>query len=95
MTLEELRKTHREAILRIAAEYGVTDIRVFGSVARGEATEGSDIDLLVRLSRPLGLDFFDFEDRLEKTLGVEMDVVTENGLHHLLKDRILSDAVPL
>lgn len=95
MTLEELRKTHREAILRIAAEYGVTDIRVFGSVARGQATQGSDIDLLVRLSRPLGLDFFEFEDRLEKTLGVEMDVVTEGGLHHLLKDRILADAVPL
>lgn len=86
--------SRRDDILRLARKWGVKDIRVFGSVARGEARPGSDLDLLVDLEpgRSL-LDLVGFELDLEEHLGVEVDVVTEPSLHRLIRDHVLAEAV--
>jgi predicted nucleotidyltransferase len=96
MTLEQLLKDKRDAILRIAAKRGAYNVRVFGSVARGEAGEGSDIDLLVEFEpgRSL-LDHAALVLDLEDILGHKVDIVTEKGLYWLLRRRILKEARPL
>jgi predicted nucleotidyltransferase len=96
MTLEQLLKDKRDAILRIAAKRGAYNVRVFGSVARGEAGEGSDIDLLVEFEpgRSL-LDHAALVLDLEEILGRKVDIVTEKGLYWLLRRRILKEARPL
>ena len=86
----------REEILRIAARWGAYNVRVFGSVARGEADTESDIDFLVKMEP--GRSLFDLGGLLmdlQKLLNRNVDVVTENGLHWYIKDRILSEAKPL
>jgi hypothetical protein len=96
MGIDELLKEKREEILRIAAQHGAYNVRVFGSVARGEASAESDIDFLIDVgvnhSRwfPGGL-LADLED----LLGCKVDIVTENGLHRLIRERVLKEAVPL
>ncbi len=96
MTLEELRQDKRDAILRICATHGAHNVRVFGSAARGEAGEGSDIDLLVEFEpgRSL-LDHAALVLDLEELLGRKVDVVTEKGLYWLLRRRIMKEARPL
>ena len=96
MTLEELRKEKREAILRICAKHGVRNVRVFGSVARGEADEQSDIDFLVDMEpgRTL-LDLGGLLMDLRSLLGEKVDVVTERGLKPRIRDRVLAEAVAL
>jgi predicted nucleotidyltransferase len=96
MTLEELRAAKREAILAIAAKHGVAEIRVFGSFARGEAREDSDLDLLIEAGARR-TPFFPggFLADLEEELGRKVDVVEVEGLHRLIRDRVLKEAVPL
>jgi predicted nucleotidyltransferase len=96
MTLDELRATKRDTILAVAARHGVTSIRVFGSFARGEAREQSDTDLLIEAG-PSRTPFFPggLLAELEGVIGRRVDVVEEKGLHKRLRDRILSEAVPL
>jgi len=96
MGIDELLKEKREEILRIAAVHGARNLRVFGSVARGEADESSDIDLLVEMEpgRSL-LDLAALFSDLSDLLGRKVDVVTEKGLHWLLRRRILKEAKPL
>jgi predicted nucleotidyltransferase len=86
----------RDAILRIAAKYGAHNVRVFGSAAGDDATETSDIDLLVDLepNRSL-LDQVGLKQELEELLGRTVDVVVEGGISPYLEERILSEAVPL
>ncbi len=94
-TLEALR--HRRAdIARLATAHGATEIRVFGSVARGEAGPSSDVDVLVQFApgRSL-LDLVGFEQDLAELLGCPVDVVSEGGISPHLEARILSEAVPL
>ena len=93
MTLEQLLKDERDAILRIAVRHGAYNVRVFGSAARGEAVEDSDIDLLVEFEpgRSL-LDHTALVLELEELLGRKVDVVTEKGLYWLLRRRILKEA---
>ena len=93
---DELLNSKREEIFRLAARYGAKKIRVFGSVARGEAIEGSDVDLLVDMER--GRDFLDlvgFWQDLEALLGCRVDVITDGGVSPYLRDRIYSEARPL
>ena len=96
MKIEELLKTRRNQILEIAQKHGAHNLRVFGSVARGEGNEESDIDFLVEVGPahsawfPAGL-VADLED----LLGVPVDVVTEDGLHWYIKERVLEEARPL
>jgi predicted nucleotidyltransferase len=96
MTVEERLKASRDDILRLAAKYGARNVRIFGSVARGEAGDQSDIDLLVEFEpgRSL-LDQAGLVVDLEELLGRKVDVVTEGGLYWLLRRRILKEARPL
>lgn len=93
--LEELRR-RREEILQTAARHGAYDVRVFGSVATGEAGEDSDIDFLVKFEAQRSLiDQALLKQELEHLLGRRVDVVSEDGLYWLLRRRILQEAVPL
>jgi predicted nucleotidyltransferase len=96
MSLNELLREKREDILRIAAKRGAFNIRVFGSVARGEADAESDIDLLVDLEPGRSLfDLGGFLMDLQELLNHKVDVVTERGLRARIRDRVLKEAVPL
>jgi predicted nucleotidyltransferase len=91
-----LLKHKRSEILRIAAEYGAYDVRVFGSVARGTASETSDIDFLVNLQPGRSLmDLGGLLMDLQTLLGIDVDVVTENGLRLRIRDQVLREAIPL
>jgi uncharacterized protein len=86
----------REDINRIAAEHGALNVRVFGSVARGESSGSSDLDLLVDMSEGRSLlDLVALGADLEEALGIAVDVVTEKSLSPYLRDRILAEAVAL
>ena len=93
---DELLQTKREDILRIVARYGAYNMRIFGSVARGEADEQSDIDILVNMEpgRSL-LDLCGHLIDLEELLGCKVDVVTEDGLRDRIRDRVLKEAIAL
>ena len=96
MTAADTLKRHRVDVLRIAAQYGATDVRVFGSVARGDADERSDIDLLVRMAP--GRSLFDLGGLLmdlQDLLGRRVDVVTDRGLRPRMRERVLREAVPV
>ena len=96
MNVSELVKAKREEILKIAAKHGARNVRVFGSVARGEAGPESDIDLLVDMEpgRSL-LDLGGLWSDLNELLGRKVDIVTENSIYWLLRRRILKEARPL
>ena len=96
MTIEQLVHEKRDEVQRIAANHGATNIRVFGSVARGEAQADSDIDFLVDTG-PVTSSWFPagLVIDLEEILGCRVEVVTERGLSPLIKDRVLQEAVPL
>ena len=96
MNLGALLKEKREDILRIAAEHGARNVRVFGSVVRGEARPNSDVDFLVDMQpgRTL-LDMGGLLMDLRDALGQEVDVVTERGLKTRIRERVLKEAMPL
>jgi len=86
----------RDAILRIAAQHGARNVRVFGSAARNEATEESDVDLLVDLEPDRSLlDQVALKQDLEELLGCTVDLVVEGGISPYLEEQILAEAVPL
>lgn len=96
MTAAAVLERHRAEVLRLAAKYGATDVRVFGSVARGDADESSDIDFLVRMTP--GRSLFDIGGLLmdlQDLLGRRVDVVTERGLRPRMRERVLRDAIPV
>jgi uncharacterized protein len=96
MEVEQLLKEKREEILRIALRHGAKNMLLFGSVARGEASESSDIDILVEVGAnpspwfPGGL-IADLEELLER----KVHVVTVGALHSYIRDRVLQEAIPL
>ena len=96
MTTEQLVNSKREDILRVAAQHGARNVRVFGSVARGEADEASDIDFLVEMEpgRSL-LDLGGLQVELESLLGRPVDVVTARGLKARIRNAVLREAVPV
>jgi predicted nucleotidyltransferase len=95
MNVQSLREK-REEILQVAAKHGARTIRVFGSVARGEADVSSDLDLLVEMEpgRSL-LDLVGLLMELRDLLGCRVDVVTEKGLRERIRERVLKEAVAL
>jgi predicted nucleotidyltransferase len=96
MDTEKLLKEKREEILRLAAKHGARNVRVFGSVARGEADEASDIDFLVEMEPGRSiLDMGGLLMDLQELLGRNVDVATERGLKPRLRDRVLQEAVNL
>ena len=95
VTLDALRGEKKAAIVQIADKYGARNIRVFGSVARGENREESDIDFLVDLDTGRTLfDLAGFVADLQDLLGTRVDVVTLGGLRYL-QDHVLAEAVLL
>jgi uncharacterized protein len=92
----DLVRTKREQILRVARKHGVIGVRVFGSMARGDAGPQSDVDFLVEVGSdpspwfPGGL-----VAELEELLGRRVQIITERGLDDLLRDRVLEEAVSL
>jgi uncharacterized protein len=96
VTLDQLLREKRDDIKRIAARHGAYNIRVFGSVARGEAGPESDIDILIDVGPttsswfPAGL-ILDLED----LLGRRVEVITEKALNPELRDHVLREAIPL
>ncbi len=95
MPIETLH-AHRRAILELAARHGARNVRVFGSIARGEDRPDSDVDLLVDVEpgRSL-LDVIALEQDLEALLGRPVDVQTDGGLSPYLQQRILAEAAAL
>lgn len=96
MGIEELLASERQEILRLAEKHGAHNVRVFGSMVRGEAGPDSDIDLLIDFET--GRSLFEHAAlllELEDLLGRKFDVVTERGLRPRVRERILSEARPL
>jgi predicted nucleotidyltransferase len=88
-----VKPNRREVLRRLARElpllrnkYGVESLALYGSVARGKATESSDVDLLVKLSRPLGLEFVELAEHLEHVLGRRVDLATDETLVRCLEN---------
>lgn len=85
----------RELVQNFCKIYGITFLGVFGSCARNEAKDTSDIDILVKFSEPKGLEFITIQEELTKLLRKKVDLVTKGALHHLLKDKILKEVVTI
>lgn len=96
MGIPEIVAGKKEQILALAARYGASNVRVFGSVANGTADENSDIDFLVDMEK--GRSLFDLGGLLmdlQQLLNRKVDVVTENGLRQRIRQTVLSQAVQL
>lgn len=96
LPMHPLIETHRQRLLELARQRGIDAVRVFGSMARGDARDDSDVDLLVspparHAAIALGGLLMDAQD----LLGRRVDIVTEAGLHPALRERVLAEAVPL
>lgn len=96
MRVDELLRKERDKILEVAARHGARNVRIFGSAARGEANDQSDVDFLVEMEpgRTL-LDMGGLLMDLRELLGRDIDVVTERGLKPRIRARVLRDAVAL
>lgn len=96
MAIDVFLKEKREEILQIAQKHGAHNVRVFGSVAKGEARAGSDVDLLVEMEpgRSL-LDMIAIKQDLEDLLGRKVDVVTEAAVSPYIRESVLNGAIRL
>ena len=81
----------REKIIEICKRNDISYCAVFGSYAREEATEKSDIDLLVRFSKPIGWKFYEIAEDLQEVLGKKVDLATENMLNKYIHESVLRD----
>ena len=91
--IEAILRQQRDRILEIAVQHGARNVRIFGSVVRGEAQTDSDIDLLVDLGEPLSPWFpVSLIQDLEALLGHKAGVVTEKSLHYFIRDHVLNEA---
>lgn len=94
--LARLLREKRELIFDAAARNGANNIRVFGSIARGDASDESDIDFLVEFEKGRSaLDEVGLIEELEKLLARKVHVVTSGALHRVIRDKVLSEAIPL
>lgn len=96
MEIDKLLQVKREEILKIAAKYGASNVRIFGSVARGESTANSDVDFLmdIQAGRSL-LNRIALIQDLEDLLGRKVDVAKPEILHECIREQVLKEAIPL
>jgi uncharacterized protein len=93
---KELLHLKRDDILHAADKYGASNVRIFGSVARGDADEQSDLDLLVNMNAECSLlHLAGLLIELEELLGCKVDIVTEKGLRDGMRQQVLQEAVEL
>lgn len=94
--IDQLLSANREEILRLAAKHGAYNVRVFGSMARGQARPDSDVDLLVDMG-PEHTPFFPggLLADLEDLLGRRVDIATEKSLHRTIREKVLQEAFRL
>jgi uncharacterized protein len=96
MDLDKILKDEPEKILRITASHGAQNVRVFGSLARGEAGPDSDIDILVELDHGWSLlDIIAIKQDLEDLMGCDVDVVTETAISPYIREQVLKEAIRL
>ena len=86
-----LASAEKEKIVKICERNDIEFYALFGSFARGEANEESDIDLLVRFAKPIGWAFYGIADEVEKALGRKVDLATENMLGKRTRESVLRD----
>ena len=79
-SLTEIKDTLKSNKLRLTEKYGLSLLAIFGSYGRGQQTETSDIDILVDFQKPIGVDFIDLANELEKLLKAKVDLVSKNGI---------------
>ena len=93
MTLDEIRALGPR-LAELCKKYGIAELAVFGSIARGDEQPDSDVDLLyVRLpGNDLGMSYFALQEDLEKLFGSSVDLVPKDGLHRAIRDQVLGDA---
>jgi uncharacterized protein len=93
VTLDEIRKL-TPRLAQLCVKYGIAELSVFGSAARGEARPDSDVDLLyVRVpGNDLGMSYFALQEDLEELFGQPVDLVPKDGLHRVIRDQVLADA---
>lgn len=95
LTLAGLRRV-KDELATVAARRGASNLRVFGSIARGDAHAASDVDLLVDLEPGRSLvDLGGLLMDLSDVIGVDVDVVTEESMKPRMRERVLAEAVPL
>ena len=96
MGIADLLKSKRPEILRLAQAHGAHNVRIFGSVARGEARSESDVDFLVEMDNGRSLlDLIELSQDLETLLQRKVDILTDQGLSPYLEQQIHAEAVPL
>lgn len=96
MTILSVLRSKRTEILALAAKHGASNVRLFGSVVRGDDREDSDVDFLVDMQETSSLfDLIGLQQDIEKAIGRKVDVLTPNGINRYLKDHILGEAAPL
>ncbi len=94
MNKEEIIKKLSQELPSLRNQYPIKELGVFGSVARGDDTQSSDVDILVDFNGPIGLfKFVDLEDKLSKLLGKKVDLVTKHGLKAVIKEDILKEVI--
>jgi predicted nucleotidyltransferase len=93
MTLDDIRAVGLR-LAELCRKYGIAELSVFGSVARGDARPDSDVDLLyVRVpGNDLGMSYFALQEDLEDLFGRPVDLVPKDGLHRVIRDQVLDDA---
>jgi predicted nucleotidyltransferase len=92
--INQIKMILRQHANDLREQYGITDLAVFGSVARGEATEKSDIDIFAEVTRPIGMiALCAAENYLTELLETKVDLVLRRSIRHELRDRILGEAI--
>lgn len=92
-TLEEIKSILEKHKQEIREKYGVIILGVFGSYAKGKQKETSDVDILIEIERPIGLEFFELWDNLEKLLGCDVDLVRQKLIRDEIKEEILKEVI--
>jgi predicted nucleotidyltransferase len=91
LTKEKISEILREKYPYLNSEYGVKRLGLFGSYAKGEQTEDSDVDIVAEFEKPIGLKFIELAEYIEKILGKEADILTREGLKQITAKKIIRD----